>query len=175
MLIHKGNFQNVKSGFAWLLALLVLLACALACRVQAAPPATPRAPDAVAAEFYGWYLDTLSADQDPLSDRYDTFTRYVSKDLAARLVERLKSGRPPESDYFIQSAGYRQAWRRSVRATPVRQGGNSAEVVVTLGKDGGPMRVLGLVMVLENGAWKIRHVTLVGSDFLKSSADQPVI
>ena len=40
-----------------------------------------RAPEAVAAEFYGWYLDTLAADQDPLSDRYDTFTRYVAKDL----------------------------------------------------------------------------------------------
>jgi hypothetical protein len=37
------------------------------------------------------------------------------------------------------------------------------------------MRVLGLVMVQENGVWKIRHVALVGSDFLKSSADQPVI
>jgi hypothetical protein len=48
-------------------------------------------------------------------------------------------------------------------------------VVVTLGKEGGAMRVLGLVMVQESGAWKIRHVALVGSDFLKSSADQPVI
>jgi len=172
MLIRKGNFPNIKSCFVWL---ALLLACALACQAHAAAASAPRGPEAVAAEFYGWYLDTLSADQDPLSDRYDTFTRYVSKDLAAHLVERLKSGRLPESDYFIQSAGYRPAWLRSVHAAPVRQSGNSAEVLVTLGKDGGAMRVLGLVMVQENGVWKIRHVALVGSDFLKSSADQSVI
>ena len=172
MLIHKGNFLNFKFRMAWL---GLLLACAIACQAQGAPQAKPRAPDAVAAEFYGWYLDTLSADQDPLSDRYDTFTRYVSKDLVAQLVARLKSGRLPESDYFIQSAGYRHAWLRSVHAALVRQSRGSAEVLVTLGKDGGAMRVLGLLMVQENGVWKIRHVAAVDSDFLKSSADQSVI
>jgi hypothetical protein len=172
MLIHKGNFPKIKSWFA---CLAMLLACCVGGQAQAAAQATPRGPEAVATEFYGWYLDTLSADQDPLSDRYDTFTRYVSKDLAAQLVKRLVSGRLPDTDYFIQSSGYRQAWQRSVRAALVKQTGGSAEVVVTLGKDGGAMRVLGLVMVQENGSWKIRHVTLVGSDFLKSSADQSVI
>ena len=172
MLIRKGNFQKIKLWFAWL---ALLLACSAACQARAAPRSAARAPDAVAAEFYGWYLETLSADQDPLSDRYDTFTRYVSKDLAARLVDRLRSGHLPENDYFIQAAGYHQAWQRSVHAELVRQSGGSAEVGVTLGKDGGAMRVLGLVMALENGAWKIRHVALVGNDFLKSSADQPVI
>ena len=168
MLILKGNFPNIKLWFAWL---AMVLACAIVPQAQAAP----RAPDVVAVEFYGWYLDTLTADQDPLSDRYDTFNRYVSKDLAAHLVERLKTGRLPENDYFIQSASYRDAWLRSVHAAVVRQNGATAEVVVTLGREGGAMRVLGLAMVLENGSWKIRHVALVGSDFLKSSADQPVI
>jgi hypothetical protein len=168
MLIRKGNFPSVKLWFAWI---AMLLACAAAPQAQAAP----RAPDAVAVEFYGWYLDTLTADQDPLSDRYETFMRYVSKDLAARLVDRLKTGHLPESDYFIQALDYRQAWLRGVHAAVVRQSGGTAEVVVTLGKEGGAMRVLGLAMVLENGSWKVRHVALVGSDFLKSSADQPVI
>ena len=172
MLIRKGNFPNIKPWFAWL---AMLLACCIGGQLQAAAQSAPHAPDAVATEFYGWYLDTLSADQDPLSDRYDTFTRYVSKDLAAQLVKRLRSGQLPESDYFIQSPGYRQAWQRSVRAALIKQTAGSAEVVVTLGKEGGAMRVLGLVMVQESGAWKIRHVALVGSDFLKSSADQPVI
>jgi hypothetical protein len=172
MLIRKGNFPNIKSWFA---GLALLLACACACQAGVVQASTPRGPDAVAAEFYGWYLEALAADQDPLSDRYDTFTRYVSRDLAARLVERMKSGHLPENDYFIQSTGYRPAWLRSVRAAPVRQNGNSAEVLVTLGREGGAMRVLGLLMVQENGSWKIRHVALVGSDFLKSSADQPVI
>jgi hypothetical protein len=171
MLIRKGNFPKFKSLFGPLLGLL--LACLFTGSVQAAP--SPRAPDTVAAEFYGWYLDALSADQDPLSDRYATFTRYVARPLAARLIERLKSGHPPDSDYFIQAAGYRQAWLRSVQARLVRQRGVIAEVQVTLGREDRTMRVLALTMVLEDGAWKIRTVGLVGNDVFKSSAEQPVI
>jgi hypothetical protein len=170
MLIRKGNFTKFKLWMGWL---SLLFACVLACPAQAA--VTARGPDTVAAEFYGWYLDALSADQDPLSDRYGTFTRYVSKPLAARLIERLKSGHPPESDYFIQSADYRQAWLHGVQARLVRQHGDTAEVQVTLGRDERTMRVLALRMVLEDGAWKIRTVGLVGNDVFKSSAEQPLI
>lgn len=169
MLIRKGNLIKFKSVLG---LLLVCLGCVLAFPVQAAPQ---RAPDAVATEFYGWYLDALSADQDPLSDRYATFTRYVAKPLAARLIERLKSGHPPDTDYFIQAAGYRQAWLGGVRATLVRQRGDTAEVQVTLGRDERTLRVLALTMVVEDGAWKIRTVGLVGHDVFKSSAEQPVI
>jgi len=166
MLILKGKFPKFTSWLA------VLLVCLFACRVEAA---VQRAPDVVAVEFYGWYLEALSADQDPLSDRYATFTRYVAKPLAARLIECLKSGRPPESDYFIQSSGYRPAWLRGVQARLVRQRGTSAEVQVTLGREERTMRVLALTMVLEDGMWKIRTVGLVGNDVFKSSAEQAVI
>jgi hypothetical protein len=180
MLIIKGNFPKSKLWMGWL---SMMLACLLACAAQAAPHAdaphvnTPsqRTPDAIAVEFYGWYLDTLSADQDPLSDRYATFTRYVAKPLAARLIERLKSGHPPESDYFIQSTGYREAWLRGLQAKLVRERGGTAEVRITLGQDERTMRVLALTMVLEDGAWKIRSVALVGNDVFKSSTEQPVI
>lgn len=176
MLILKGKFPVFKL-FGLLLAILLALAAparALDTRAGA------RAPDAVAAEFYGWYLETLGADQDPLSDRYATFTRYVSKELAARLVERLQGGRPPRSDYFTQSSSYRPAWQRSVRAAIMRRRAGAADVLVTLGDagegeetGGGPRRVLGLSMVLENGAWKIRQVVAV--DAPGSSAEQPGI
>jgi hypothetical protein len=175
MLIIKGNFPKFKLWMGWL---SMMLACLLACAAQAAhanAPAHQRTPDAIAVEFYGWYLDTLSADQDPLSDRYATFTRYVARPLAARLIERLKSGHPPESDYFIQSAGYREAWLRGLRAKLVRERGGTAEVQITLGQDERTMRVLALTMVLEDGAWKIRSVALVGNDVFKSSTEQPVI
>jgi hypothetical protein len=175
MLIHKGNFLYFKLLCSSLLGLL--LACLLAGPAEAAPPrrAAQAAPDAVAAEFYGWYLDALSADQDPLSDRYATFVRYVARPLAARLVERLKSGPPPDGDYFIQAAGVRQAWLHGVQARLVRQRGDTAEVHVTLGQDERTRRVLALTMVREEGAWKIRTVGLVGNDVFKSSAEQLVI
>jgi hypothetical protein len=175
MLILKGKFPIFN-----LLPLLLALLLAAAAPARALDAkAGARAPDAIATEFYGWYLETLSADQDPLSDRYDTFTRYVAKELAARLVERLQGGKLPQRDYFTQSASYRPAWQRSVRAAVMRQRAGAADVLVTLGdggearSDDGPHRVLVLSMVLENGAWKIRQVAAV--DAAGSSPEQPVI
>jgi hypothetical protein len=175
MLILKGKFPVFKLLGLLLALLLAATAPARALETRAAG----RAPDAVAVEFYRWYLETLGADQDPLSDRYETFTRYVSRELAARLVERLQGGRAPRSDYFTQSSSYRPAWQRGVRAATMRQRAGTADVLVALGDGGegddnaGPRRVLALSMVLENGAWKIRRVISV--DAPGSSAEQPVI
>jgi hypothetical protein len=172
MLILKEKFPTVKL-FALLLAVVLAIVFASAHAVEAKTGA--RAPDAVASEFYGWYLDTLGADQDPLSDRYDTFSHYVAKELSARLIERLQGGQAPPRDYFIQSTSYRPAWQRSVRAATVRQRPGGADVVVTLGdsRDDGPRQVLALSMVLEGGVWKIRRVVAV--DAAGSSLEQPVI
>ena len=184
MLILKGKFPIFKS-LATLLALLLMLSTSGGPAVAGEVKSGARAPDVVAAEFYSWYLEALSADQDPLSDRYDTFTRYVAKELAARLVERLQGGRVPHSDYFTQAASYRPGWLRSVRAATMRQRAGAADVLVTLGKSGdddrddrndsggGARQVLALSMVLENGAWKIRQVTAM--DAARSSPEQPGI
>jgi hypothetical protein len=180
MLILNGKFPFFNSLAPVLALLLALLLAAGAPARALEVKAGARPPEVVASEFYIWYLQTLSADQDPLSDRYDTFSRYVAKELAARLVERLQGGRLPASDYFIQSVSYRPAWLRSVRAATVRQRAGAAEVLVTLGEgsdetreDSGPRQVLALSMVLENGVWKIRRVSAI--DASRSSAEQPVI
>ncbi|QJE00757.1 DUF3828 domain-containing protein [Massilia forsythiae] len=143
-----------------------------------AAPARPAAPEAVATAFYGWYLDTLSADQDPLSDRHAVFSNYVAQALVARLVARLNGGGAPERDYFLQSPGYRSAWRGHVAATTVRRRAGAADVIVTLGEDGGAKRVLALAMVLEDGAWKVRQVALAearSTESQESSTEQPGI
>lgn len=190
MLILKGNFL-FASLFARLLArsavalCSVLLAwCALA--APTAAPAAPRPPDAVAVEFYGWYLETLAADQDPLSDRHERFLSYVARDLAAQLVARLrdaqagKAGGAPDGDYFLQAAHYDGNWlRRQVHAVTVHQRSQGrervADVIVTLGAGGEPVRTLALDMVLEGGSWKIRHVNPAREQGAESSLDQPVI
>jgi hypothetical protein len=172
MLILKEKFP-ILNFLALLLALM--LAAAPGARALERKSAA-RAPEVVATEFYVWYLEALGADQDPLSDRYETFTRYVARELAARLVERLQAGRLPQRDYFTQSASYRPAWQRSVRAATVRQRAGAADVLVTLGDasiDAGPRQMLALSMVLENGVWKIRQVAAL--DASRSSAEQPVI
>lgn len=174
MLILKGNFlfSKLLAGIGAVL-MLTALTWMGARQAQAAPtPQTP--PDVVAAEFYGWYLETLGADQDPLSDRHATFNNYVARELVARLVERvrLQGGRVPDTDYFLQSASYQPGWQRHVAATTVRQRGGGADVIVTLGEDAGPRRVLALSMVQEAGIWKIRQVVLAEARVPKSSAEQ---
>jgi hypothetical protein len=138
-----------------------------------------RAPDAVAVEFYGWYLETLGADQDPLSDRYERFTAYVAKPLVDQLLKRLQdtsTGRQPPGDYFLQSARIQGGWLRGrVRAVTLRRQARAADVLVTLDGDGDAKLDLVLAMVLDNGTWKIRHVNRAALDAPESSAGQPII
>ncbi|KGF81901.1 hypothetical protein IA69_10025 [Massilia sp. JS1662] len=132
-----------------------------------------RAPDTVAAEFYGWYLQTLDADQDPLSDRYDRLNAYVAKPLVDQLVKRLQEKTNQAGDYFLQSPRIHGAWLRSrVQAVTLRRQARSADVLVTLDGDGDAKHEVVLTMVLDNGTWKIRHVNRVA---LESSASQPII
>jgi hypothetical protein len=195
MLILKGNFTDRKSFAPWLAALLAaMLACVCAlvpaAVSSAAPAAAPaamsalarvpaRAPDVVAADFYGWYLDALSADQDPLSDRYDRFGTYVAKALVDQLAVGLRSGpalpaAAPAGDYFLKTRSYRAAWLRArPRALTVRKDARQAEVLVTLGEGSDARRLLGLGMVLENGGWKIRQVVRADPEGLESSAEPP--
>jgi hypothetical protein len=164
MLILKGKFLTVKRGAVACGVACALLAGGCPATVAAAQSAeraatpTARAPDSVAAEFYGWYLDVLSADQDPLSDRHERFSRYVARDLTGQLILRLQQPPLPELDYFLQARDYEPAWRRNVRTAVLRRVRDGAEVLVTLGGGDGPARVLVLTMVPENGAWKIRRV-----------------
>jgi hypothetical protein len=169
MLIHKGNFLKfILAG--------LLLAC-LAAPASSAPAL--RAPEAVAAEFYGWYLQTLDADQDPLSDRYDRLNAYVAKPLVDQLLKRLQAtgaGRTAPGDYFLQSPRIRSAWLRGrVQAVTLRRQARAADVLVTLDGDGDAKHELVLTMVLDNGTWKIRHVNRAALDAAESSSSRAVI
>lgn len=165
MLILKENFSKLKLlGFV----LWVLFACGAAAPCAgAATGSTAPPPDAVAAAFYDWYLDALSADQDPLSDRHERFTRYVARALVAHLVARMAvdMGAAPAADYFLKTPHYHSAWLRTrVRALTVARQARRAEVIVTLGEGSDARQLLGLAMVLEDGAWKIRDVERAARD-----------
>jgi hypothetical protein len=160
MLIRKGNFLK-----------LILVGVLLVC--LSARAAALRAPETVAAEFYGWYLQTLDADQDPLSDRYDRLNAYVAKPLVDQLVKRLQEQKAAAGDYFLQSPRIHGAWLRGrVQAVTLRRQARSADVLVTLDGDGDAKHEVVLTMVLDNGTWKIRHVNRAA---LESSASQPII
>ncbi|WP_169926819.1 DUF3828 domain-containing protein [Massilia putida] len=173
MLIHKGNFLK--------LTLAGLLLAGLAGPLPAAPsratPATAaiRAPEAVAAEFYDWYLQTLDADQDPLSDRYDRLNAYVARPLVDQLLQRLREQKAA-GDYFLQSSRIQAAWLRGrVQAVTLRRQARAADVLVTLDRDGDAKHELVLTMVLDNGIWKVRQVNRAALDATESSPSRAVI
>jgi hypothetical protein len=176
MLIHKGNFFKRKSASLLLAAALAGLAGPLPAATSHAAPraAAIRAPETVAAEFYGWYLQALDADQDPLSDRYDRLNAYVAKPLVDQLLKRLQ-GRPA-GDYFLQSARIQGAWLRGrVQAVTLRRQARTADVLVTLDGDGEARHELVLTMALDNGVWKIRQVNRAALDGPESSPSRPTI
>lgn len=163
MLIRKGNFLK-----------LILVGVLLVC--LSARAAALRAPETVAAEFYGWYLQTLDADQDPLSDRYDRLNAYVAKPLVDQLVKRLQEQKTAAGDYFLQSQRIHGAWLRGrVQAVTLRRQARSADVLVTLDGDGDAKHEVVLTMVLDNGTWKIRHVNRAALDAAESSISRAAI
>ncbi len=163
MLIHKGNFLK-----------FILAGLLLACLTASA--AASRAPETVAAEFYGWYLQTLDADQDPLSDRYERLNAYVAKPLVDQLVKRLREKSVQAGDYFLQSSRIHGAWLRGrVRAVTLRRQARSADVLVTLDGDGDAKHEVVLTMELDNGTWKIRHVNRAALDAAESSTSRAAI
>jgi hypothetical protein len=171
MLIHKGNLLKRKSASALLAAALAGLAGPLSAARGAAPAAaTVRAPDAVAAEFYGWFLATLDADQDPLSDRYERLHAYVAQLLVDQLLKRGQGA----GDYFLQSAHLRGAWLRApVRTAVLRRQARVADVLVTLDGGGDAQHDVVLTMELDNGTWKIRSVRRAAVDPSESSPGRP--
>jgi hypothetical protein len=240
MLILKGNFIKYVARIAVPTVLLAAVPAGAGAAGQAAwaapagAAARPaiRAPEVVAAEFSGWYLETLAADQDPLSDRHERFAAYVARPLVEQLVQRLQAragplsaapdarmpemhmpdvrtpdartpdartpdartpdarmpdartsdartpdaAAPGQGDYFLQADRIDGAWLRSrVRAITVRQQARAAHVLVTLDGDEGAKYGLLLTMVLDNGAWKIRHVNRTSVDASESSPDRPII
>jgi len=211
MLILKGNFNKCVARIAVPAVVLTAVLAGAGAAGQAAwaapggavARAAIRAPEVVAAEFYGWYLETLAADQDPLSDRHERFAAYVARPLVEQLLQRLQAragpltaapdarmpdartpdvATPGHGDYFLQTDRIDGACLRSrVRAIAVRQQARAAHVLVTLdmdmdGSDGaGARHQLLLTMVLEGGAWKIRHVNRASVDASGSSPDRPII
>ena len=164
MLILKGNWYFEKAGVVLALAVLLsTLACGPARGAEGA-----RTPETVAAEFYGWYLDALAADQDPLSDRHARFTGYVARALTQRLIERLQHPPPPASDYFLQGR-YDPARLGNMRVAPLARAKERAQVLVTLSES----RPLVLTLVVEEGAWKIAQVRPAPDP--ESSLQQPAI
>lgn len=145
--------------------ILALLAVSLWCvtqfaSAQQASAVTALEAEVVATEFYGWYLESLAADSEPLTTGRKQLATYVAKDLLREIDRQRRSPDGIPEDYFLKAQDYLDEWKSiRVSSKPTRRG-TSIVVTVTLGADPESRRSLKLTMIQESAAWKIRTVRL---------------
>ncbi len=116
-----------------------------------------KAPDAVARDFYTWYVGLMAHDKEP-TDEPQVYARYVSKSLRASIARQIASPDGMEADYFVKAQDYMDSWIGHVASTPAMVRGNTARTVVTLGSGAKPWR-LSVQLAKEDGGWKLASVS----------------
>jgi hypothetical protein len=139
--------------------LAVLVVVALSARpASAALPESQSTPEAVATEFYGWYVKTMATNRDPIADDPDVLGKFVSNALIAELRRAMATEDGLDTDYFIQAPDYLDEWLTNIRASKPRIRKGTATLELTLGAGPEAKQRLGLTMLQEKGIWKIRNV-----------------
>jgi Protein of unknown function (DUF3828) len=120
--------------------------------------ATADAPDVVAKDFYGWYLKELSKDRDPLTDSAAAMKAYVSGKTLQKIRRMIKSPQGMEADYLIQAQDYMDEWLQPPKSQTKKISNTMAELIITLGEHTESKYQLSVVMLKEDGRWKISKV-----------------
>ncbi|MEO8573384.1 MAG: DUF3828 domain-containing protein [Pyrinomonadaceae bacterium] len=115
-------------------------------------------PDAVAIDFYKWYLTELNAEREPILQNKKRMREFVS----ARLGRWVYSPAYSEygADYFIDAQDWEHSWVNGISATRLVIKGATATLRIQLEPakavhSGFGRRVLPIKLVKEGGAWKI--------------------
>lgn len=135
-----------------------VLVCLRAPGVNAATADATKTPEAVATEFYSWYLKTIVDHRDPMTDYPNELAAFVSKPLIAEVRSAMGKEGGLEADYFIQAQDYLDDWPTNVRATRSKIQGNTAKLELMLGASRETQQRLAVTMAREKRNWKIRNV-----------------
>ena len=137
---------------------IFLLAFVLFLTLNVSAEAQAKTPDAVAREFYRWYLTELNADRYPIVSDKPGMLTFIS----TRLSRRVYSPDYSEygADYFIDAQDWDRTWVDGISTTRPVIKGNSATLQINLrsAKDvfsGFGRRTLPIKLVKEHGSWKI--------------------
>ncbi|HUR98644.1 MAG TPA: DUF3828 domain-containing protein [Pyrinomonadaceae bacterium] len=135
--------------------LLVLLVFSV---LHVSAGAQVKAPEAVAKDFYKWYLTELNAEHEPILQNKKRMLAFIS----TRLGRWVYSSSYSEygADYFIDAQDWEHSWVNGISATaPVIKGTNATlRIQLTPAKNaesGFGRRVLPIKLVKEGGVWKI--------------------
>ncbi len=123
--------------------------------------ATPQPAEQTVSAFYEWYLHSLAAGREPLSDDRKEIAKYVSRSLVRELEKRMRSEEGMDEDYFIKAQDYLDNWERSVVVDKATVDGDKARAALQLGETGESRRRFSIALVREGGIWKIQSVQLL--------------
>jgi hypothetical protein len=117
-----------------------------------------KSPDAVAKDFYKWYLTELNAEREPIRQNRTRMKSFISKRLSRWVYSPSYS--EYGADYFIDAQDWEQSWVNGISATRPVLKGSTATVRVQFDPakgvaSGFGRRILPIKMVKEGGVWKI--------------------
>lgn len=140
---------------------LLLPASLLFFALHISAAAQVKSPDAVAKDFYKWYLTELNAERDPISQHKARMRSFIS----ARLSRWVYSPAYSEygADYFIDAQDWEQSWVNGISTTRPVIKGAIATVRVQFdpakgATSGFGRRILPVKLVKEGGVWKIDRI-----------------
>lgn len=142
----------------WILALSIALFSVQS--MAAAGSAIATAPDALAQQFYTWYLHALSEDQSPVDEHDPLLNRYVTMQLLNKITTLIKTPEGMDNDFFLQDQDYNDDWVDHVNTGKFTVNGTSASGEVVLGEEPAGQRHLLVTVHKEGRAWKIDDVEI---------------
>lgn len=150
---HLRRFQSIS--FSTLVALLICFSQTMAANSQPV--------EQTVSAFYEWYLHSLAAGLEPLSDDRKEFAKYVAHSLVREIDKRMRSEDGMEEDYFIKAQDYLDDWEQSIVVAKATVEGNKARTTLQLGTAGDSRRRFSIALIREAGYWKIQSVQLLNS------------
>jgi hypothetical protein len=112
--------------------LAMVLSAAFALSSIAQPQPTAAGPERVIRDFYGWYVQALVANQDPLGKRRGELSRYATARLLREIDKMRKGPDGLDGDYFLDAQDFDRAWAKNINVSHVVTKGTSATADVEL-------------------------------------------
>jgi len=148
MVRNANRLRNLKAS--------VICAVMLAASATYVTAQTGDTPEGRVQNFYGWYLKAMVAEQDPTKDKAAT-----NSHLSTRFSRWYysKAGQNADSDAFVDSQEWDDAWADNIEVGKAVITGNKAVVKVMLSAPPDEsVMTLQVSLVKEAGKWKVDRV-----------------
>jgi hypothetical protein len=137
--------------------LSLLLVCA-AMRFASGAEPSAASPEQTIQQFYQWYVQSLVAENDPLTKRRAELKRFATDRLIREIDGMRKGPDGLDGDYFLDAQDFDREWGKNITVGKVAAKGTRATADVQLNSREMGMKKLRVTLVQERGSWKVDKV-----------------